>query len=134
MSVKKSFIIFVFVFTLCGVYFLSVRRYKNHKNDTVNKPTINLTKVSAAEVSKGYSNLDELWHNFRNNILANNYNQLVYYVDFPLNTRGDLDDDPIITFKKDEFKKVFTLFLKQPSGESASDFNETQLDYIRRTE
>lgn len=70
------------------------------------------------------------WTHFRSLVLDKKYSEIAKYTVFPLQTRGSMDDQPILTYTAGEFEKLFPLFLASPTGLS-TDFNETQLDYIK---
>jgi hypothetical protein len=54
----------------------------------------------------------QFWKNFRLAILGSNWSKLDPLVKHPLKTRGDSDYDPVLEVTRDEFKRVFTLFLE----------------------
>ena len=73
------------------------------------------------------------WTKFREAAVAGNFAELAKRTVFPLQTRGTMDEEPIVTYTENEFEAMFRLFLKTPTGLNSSNFDETQLDYIKAT-
>lgn len=71
------------------------------------------------------------WTDFREAALDGNMDVLKEYTEFPLQTRGMMDNEPVITYSRNEFEPMFALFLQTPTGLNSNNFNETQLDYMR---
>ncbi len=76
---------------------------------------------------------DKFWAQFRIFCLNGKYKELIGFVDLPLTTRGPMDYHPKIKFKKNDFPKVFSLFLLQPTG-MGINLEETILDDIQENE
>jgi hypothetical protein len=73
----------------------------------------------------------KFWIIFRNAIISNDWNAIISNTHFPLETRGSLDDDPVIKIEKDRFRQVFEIFLQ-----TAYSFPpiKTQYDKIKNKE
>lgn len=71
------------------------------------------------------------WKTFREAVLSSDTAQLIGLTAFPLKYRGTLDGDPVIKISKEQFGKVFSLFLKQWNGLDLE--GSTELDYIKKT-
>lgn len=71
------------------------------------------------------------WTKFREAAVAGNFAEVAKRTRFPLQTRGMMDEQPVVTYAENEFEKLFGLFLKTPTGLNANNFDETQLDYIK---
>ena len=70
------------------------------------------------------------WSDFREAVLNNNVSEMEKFTQFPLETRGPYDFNPVIKFDKSKFEKIMNLYLKEKIGTDV-DFTETQLEYIR---
>lgn len=71
------------------------------------------------------------WSKFREAAVAGNFAELAKRTQFPLKTRGMMDEQPVIVYAENEFEPMFKLFLQTPTGLNANNFDETQLDYIK---
>lgn len=74
------------------------------------------------------------WTIFRQAALDENYSELKKHCMFPLPTRGEMDNDPIISYSETEFQTLFSAFLQSPTGLNLDNFNETQKDYLKQNE
>jgi hypothetical protein len=63
------------------------------------------------------SEINEFWTVFREAVLSRDYDAIAEFVNFPLETRGDLDGDPIITVGIEKFEDVFSAFLELLNGD-----------------
>lgn len=86
------------------------------------------TKTTAPAVQN--EEFAAFWTSFRNAVLAGDFATLKTRTVFPLQTRGPMDNQPIVTYGEGEFEKLFNLFLDSPTGLS-TDFSETNRSYIR---
>ena len=80
-----------------------------------------------------HRDIDVFWKDFKNAVINSDSVRLSQLVDFPLETRGVLDTDPIVKYEKGQFMRLFKAFLKQPTGINAN-LNETEFGLIKRTE
>lgn len=79
----------------------------------------------------GETDFPSFWTKFREAAVAGDFPRLAKHTRFPLQTRGMMDEQPVVTYAENEFEKLFGLFLKTPTGLNANNFDETQLDYIK---
>lgn len=101
-------------------------------NSKPTEPTIIPKDTAKAEAPTGEEkDFDSFWTRFREAAVAGNFGEVAKRTQFPLQTRGEMDDQPVVTYSESEFEKLFTLFLQMPTGLNANNFNETQLDYIK---
>jgi len=78
----------------------------------------------------GFSNIAAFWGEFRNAVLSNDISKIEEAARFPIETRGPMDTDPIIKFKKDKFGEVFSIFLAKEAGV----LGKTEFDFIKNSE
>lgn len=91
----------------------------------------NIENMPDTETEDQYSDIKAFWIDFRNAVLSDDPAEIKKYVKFPLKTRGDEDDDPIIEVDEDKFGEVFALYLAK-AGELAGDVYRYHLDFIER--
>jgi hypothetical protein len=78
---------------------------------------INSDKVNDSHSdSKDYSDINIFWNEFKNDLLNENEKELEKFVQFPLDTRGPFDSNPIVKIKREQFKEMIKLFLSQENG------------------
>ena len=80
------------------------------------------------------ANFQKFWTDFREAVLKNDTSKIVSFTKLPIRTRGPIDSDPEIKYGRKQFIKVFMDFLEMPTGTNVNDFNERQIDLIRKTE
>lgn len=66
--------------------------------------------------SQDYSDINVFWNEFKNDLLNENVKELEKFVQFPLDTRGPLDSNPIVKIKREQFMVMIKLFLSQENG------------------
>ena len=71
------------------------------------------------------------WSQFRESILSTDTSRIISLTKFPIETRGPLDSDSTIFYKREDFITIFNKFLKSHSG--SINFNETESDVIQKT-
>jgi hypothetical protein len=74
----------------------------------------------------------KFWKMFRKAVLENDTNKILNLTNFPFETRGPLDIDPIIKVEKLNFLNIFNKYLKQSSGMQVE--YESQLETIRKNQ
>jgi hypothetical protein len=74
------------------------------------------------------------WTDFRKAVLMNDTSTIISFTTLPIRTQGPYDWDPIIKYGRKQFIKVFMEFLQMETGTNRNDFNERQIDLIRKTE
>lgn len=92
------------------------------------KDTVQQTREVRENAEAGFAGF---WTRFRAAALAGNYTELSRYTVFPLQTRGLMDNQPVITYSEGEFAALFKLFLQTSTGLNTDNFDETQADYIK---
>lgn len=60
-----------------------------------------------------YTDFGEFWSEFREAVEENDVEDLLELTNFPFETRGELDSDPVIKYNEKQMKKVLPLLLKQ---------------------
>ncbi|WP_345237482.1 hypothetical protein [Hymenobacter saemangeumensis] len=101
------------------------------------------TNDSASNHSAKNDNLDrvyyqfpEFWKDFRTAVINKDYSTIYKLTQFPFETRGPMDSDPLVKYDKAEFPKVFQTFLDEPVSDidsTGKDIKTTQLGIIRHT-
>jgi hypothetical protein len=114
---------------------------QNNKKDTVKAPTQDTVKKRPPDTAEkrnapidttfAHEDFPTFWQRFRTAALAFDTSQIMSMVDFPLETRGPLDDDPHIFINKENFVHFFKSYLKQYAGVDLQ--GSTELDGIRKT-
>lgn len=94
-------------------------------------PSKDSTHTQAPTPAPAETDFAVFWTHFREAALAGDYAGLAKRTRFPLQSRGMMDEQPVVTYTEAEFEKLFGLFLKTPTGLNANNFDETQLDYIK---
>lgn len=96
---------------------------------TTNKGDNEVTDIQS---KNHHYDFNEFLRKFQIAVVENDTTALKTMTKFPLETRRDLDSDPIIKYNEKEFIGVFTDFLKRPSG-NIENFKETQFDVLKST-
>jgi hypothetical protein len=103
----------------------------SQKNDSVlNTTTSSITNTSDST----HKDFILFWGKFRTAVINNDSAQLILLSDFPIQTRGPLDNDPVIEYSRQKFTFVFNAFLNQFSGEWSgkdNDSGKTEFDVIK---
>eukprot|EP01034_Spumella_vulgaris_P012118 gene12118-15427_t len=94
-------------------------------------PATDSTHTQAQTAPAAETEFAVFWTQFREAAVAGNFAELAKRTQFPLQTRGMMDEQPVVTYAENEFEKLIQLFLKTPTGLNANNFDETQLDYIK---
>lgn len=87
------------------------------------------TQVLEHNIEIADTSFAEFWKIFRLSIINNDTLKLMELTNFPLETRGPQDSDPIVKYSKNQFTTVLKTFLKQDYDE-----NETEFKLIERLE
>lgn len=101
-----------------------------------NKEALNTTdSVSTNPISHNPENstnesFKNFWQTFRRAVLDRDTNTLISLTTFPIETRGPMDSDAIVSYSKTNFTKVFDLYLLQGSGLEEG----SELDYIKKVD
>lgn len=111
-----------------SLLFLSVIFFASCGNQTAE----NKTEEPKQEINtSSEQDFPNFWTAFRKAVIENNMGEIKKRTSFPLQTRGEMDGDPIVTFSENEFDNMFVVFLESPTGLNPSNFNETQKQYIQ---
>ncbi len=101
------------------------------KKDTpVTKPQP-VPATTSIDTTGIYNDFATFWQKFRTAVLNSDTGQMIKMTEFPLQTRGDSDDDPVIEIGKEKFVPTFNSFLAQWSGLDTAGSSE--LDGIKKT-
>jgi hypothetical protein len=119
---RLSAIIFFFLFFSC-----QNEKSSKKSNDKLDSNNLVSTTPNKIIDSTGFI---KYWLDFRQAVLNSDTNKLITLSRFPIQTRGTFDGDPIIEYSKQEFVKVFNLFLKKWIGDGSST---TPYDIIKLT-
>ena len=76
------------------------------------------------------SDINRFWTGFREAVSNRNYTDIAAFVNFPLETRGPLDSNPVVPVKSEEFEKCFSAFLE--TEEWDGPWYQTNYDFIDR--
>lgn len=99
------------------------------KNTDVQVGNTNNNQKNSAEAAANYSDINAFWKYFRTLLINKNIPELKKFTQFPLESRGLMDTDPIIKFNEDKFENLITTYLNQPSG---LEINQSNLEYIKK--
>lgn len=136
---KKALIILLLSFILVSCN--SVPKTNNSDSSEKKDSQIEHQSVKQENVSKqddkkdnvavNSSDINVFWSRFRTLSLNKDFKGMKNFVQFPLETRGPLDSDPIIKYSEDKFEEVMTAYFY---GESGMELKETNLDYMKKHE
>jgi hypothetical protein len=104
-------------------------------NNQFNKK-IGLRNSFTSQIKKGKSaknEFQEFWDTFRRAVIDNDYSKIKSLTIFPLETRGEMDSDPIVKYDEKEFEKVIRAYLLQETYLLNEEGSITQLEEIKRT-
>jgi|GEM_PF-2557359 len=77
------------------------------------------------------ASFSDYWKEFRAAVLGRDFDRVFSLTEFPVETRGELDDDPVVEYTRSRFRPVWDLFLQQWAGDTAG---KSELDVIRETQ
>lgn len=107
----------------------SVKVVKKNKKVLISK----ISNEKLVSVKESFDNqFFKFWKMFRKAVLENDTNKILNLTNFPFETRGPLDIDPIIKVEKLNFLNIFNKYLKQSSGMQVE--YESQLETIRKNQ
>jgi len=96
-----------------------------------NKPVTTEPTPAVEETAKpGETDFPTFWTAFRGAVVERKIDDIKKHTQFPLQTKSEMDGDPIINYLENEFDEMFLLFLQNPTGLNPSNFDETQQQYI----
>ena len=98
-------------------------------DQAINGKNFDTSEVKAAVDSLSNSFL-KFWQTFRQAVIDYDTSKIISLTDFPLETRGEMDSDPIVKYDRKKFPKVFHAFLNQASG----IIDGTEFDLIEKTD
>jgi len=107
---------------------------KSKVDEDISQKKKNINNVASSnknETEEDFSGIAVFWSTFRIAILNNNISQIKNMTQFPIETRGSMDSNPIIKFDQNKFQSVIKLYLNEISGQNYID---TNFDYIKESE
>jgi len=120
---------------ICTFLFFACQNEENGKKKVIAKndgksDSGSFDSITTNEIV-GPADFIEYWKKFRQAVLNSDTNKISSLTDFPIQTRGSLDSDPIIEYSKRQFPRLFNFFLKQWAGDENSS---SEFDIIKSTE
>jgi hypothetical protein len=97
------------------------------------RPKTDADDKTPIDLNADLSDFQGFWGQFREAVLTNDTVKIISLTKLPIETRDVLDSDPIIKYGKKDFVKIFSDFLKTPTG-TTPDLSERQIDLIIKTE
>lgn len=90
-----------------------------------------LAQAARPQESKAANIMDfqSFWGRFREAVMSDDTAAIEAMVNFPLKTKGELDDDPVKAIGKPAFGRLLQASLKE--GTNMRDFNGSTLDFLR---
>jgi len=119
----------ILLVTSCNSYDVADKDQQIHK-DTLghSDPIVARTTVDTLLAVEDFFTF---WKGFRNAVINSDSSKIISMTKFPFQTRGPLDDDPIVTYNSGKFIHIFNAFLNQWNGQELND--TTELDDIKKT-
>ena len=133
---------------LLTLFNISCENKKTKKESEINseiKTTSEIKKKTEKDKTNSLDNIDkkvndikeeqlsfpEFWIIFRKAIIENDQEKILKNTNFPFETRGTFDSDPIVRYDKTKFFIVLKIFLERWGGNSIEVY-ENQLDILKR--
>jgi hypothetical protein len=129
MQLFNRLLFFILLTTSCNSYEKSDKSQQIHK-DTVGHLNTIIARTTS-DTSLSTDDFFSFWKGFRKAVIDSDTSKIILTTNFPFQTRGPLDDDPIVKYSNGKFLQVFKAFLNQWTGQGLND--TTELDDIKRT-